>query len=309
MPAGHAAGFRHEALLYSGPTDFVDRVGAFIRDSIDGGERVMVIVHAGKIALLRSALGDIDGVTFADMADIGRNPARIIPAWRDFAREAGAGRLTLRGVGEPVWPGRRSEELVECHRHEALVNLAFADTPGLWLVCPYDVEALDHAVIDETLRNHPLVSRRGLHFQSGAFREDVAAPFDVPLPEPDEPPHEIAFERGGLDAVRAFVSRHAAAAGLERSRTEDLVMAVNEVATNTLRHAGGRGLLRVWRDEAIVCEVRDDGRIVEPLVGRVRPRAEREDGFGLWLVNQTCDLVQIRTLASGSVVRIHMSPR
>jgi len=29
-------------------------------------------------------------------------------------------------------------------------------------------------------------------------------------------------------------------------------------------------------------------------------------GHGLWLVNQLCDLVQMRTFASGSVVRVHL---
>jgi hypothetical protein len=37
-----------------------------------------------------------------------------------------------------------------------------------------------------------------------------------------------------------------------------LVLAVDEVATNSLRHGGGRGTLRIWRDaDAVVCEVRD----------------------------------------------------
>jgi hypothetical protein len=37
--------------------------------------------------------------------------------------------------------------------------------------------------------------------------------------------------------------------------------------------------------------------------------ADREDGFGLWLVNQLCDLVQIRTFAKGTVVRLQMALR
>jgi hypothetical protein len=29
-------------------------------------------------------------------------------------------------------------------------------------------------------------------------------------------------------------------------------------------------------------------------------------GFGVWLANQVCDLVQIRSVAAGTVVRLHM---
>ena len=47
----------------------------------------MVAVAPEKIAALRDALGDdADAVAFADMAELGRNPARIIPAWRDVPR-------------------------------------------------------------------------------------------------------------------------------------------------------------------------------------------------------------------------------
>jgi anti-sigma regulatory factor (Ser/Thr protein kinase) len=55
-----------------------------------------------------------------------------------------------------------------------------------------------------------------------------------------------------------------------------------------------------------LCEVRDRGRIVEPLVGRLPPPLDRHGGRGLWLVNHLCDLVQIRSTEAGSVVRVHM---
>ena len=61
--------------------------------------------------------------------------------------------------------------------------------------------------------------------------------------------------------------------------------------------------------DAVVCEVRDGGHIDAPLVGRERPSLERPGGRGLWLVNQLCDLVQIRSFPTGTVVRLHMRLR
>jgi len=70
---------------------------------------------------------------------------------------------------------------------------------------------------------------------------------------------------------------------------------------------GGGGTLRVWREpDAVVCEVRDRGFIRDPLVGRMAPPIEQYGGRGLWIVNQLCDLVQIRSAPSGTVVRVHM---
>jgi anti-sigma regulatory factor (Ser/Thr protein kinase) len=82
---------------------------------------------------------------------------------------------------------------------------------------------------------------------------------------------------------------------------------VHEVATNSLRHGGGHGSLRTWSETGtLVCEVRDRGHIArQPLVGRVRPVLGQAGGWGLWLSNQLIDLVQLRELADGSVVRLH----
>ncbi|MGH9216885.1 MAG: MEDS domain-containing protein, partial [Acidimicrobiales bacterium] len=78
----HRASFRHEALLYSGETEFVSATSTFIREGLAGGEPVLAVVDANKIELLRSALGDqARGVEFADMAVVGHNPGRILDAW------------------------------------------------------------------------------------------------------------------------------------------------------------------------------------------------------------------------------------
>jgi hypothetical protein len=57
----------------------------------------------------------------------------------------------------------------------------------------------------------------------------------------------------------------------------------------------------------VICEVSDNGRIGQPLVGRQLPADDSVGGRGLWMANQLCDLVQIRTFADGSVVRLHMA--
>jgi anti-sigma regulatory factor (Ser/Thr protein kinase) len=102
------------------------------------------------------------------------------------------------------------------------------------------------------------------------------------------------------------VAREATAAGFAPARAGDVVSAVNEVASNSLRHAGGQGVLRMWRtDDALVCEVSDDGYIDEPLVGRLRPEVDDRGGRGLWMVNQLCELVQLRSSDTGTIVRMH----
>jgi anti-sigma regulatory factor (Ser/Thr protein kinase) len=121
------------------------------------------------------------------------------------------------------------------------------------------------------------------------------------------PAEVLAFELGSLGEVRHLVARAGERARLPEERVGDLVLAVNELASNSTKHGSGRGVLRVWRDrDTLVCEVRDRGRIGDPLVGRQRLDLDRDAGWGLWIVNQVCDLVQVRTGSDGTVVRALM---
>ncbi|MEX1102262.1 MAG: sensor histidine kinase [Actinomycetota bacterium] len=305
--------FRHEALFYTGTDDFVARTGPFIRDGVHADEPVLVVVGAPKIDMLRSDLGpDADDVYFEDMAGVGQNPARIIPAWREFVdRHAGLGRR-LRGIGEPIWAGRSAAELTECARHEALLNLAFADGAALWLACPYDTATLELSVLDEARRNHPFEWDRAGRRPSSTARElaEIARPFDEPLPDPVVTPYGLRFGEADLHDLRAFIHRRAAAAGLDGSRRSDLVLAANEIATNSVRYGGGGGTLTVWEQaDALYCEIQDRGRIDDPLAGRHRPGSESVSGYGIWIANQVCDLVQVRSFETGTVVRLQMRYR
>ena len=301
--------FRHEALLYAGMADFLAGTVPFIRGGLEAGEPVLVVEGAAKVALLKAELGpDADSVLFADMAAVGANPARILPAWRDFVTKHGGAGRRLRGIGEPIWNGRTPVELIECQRHESLLNTAFAAGDPWWLLCPYDTEAMDPSVIDEARRSHPYVTDGQTFHRSDDYRglDACGAPFDVPLPEPGTA-HEVAFQAGGLAGVRGLVGRYASEAGLAPTRIANFVLAVNEVATNSIVHGGGKGTLRIWRDlGALTCEIRDAGHIVNPLIDRERPAPDAGSPRGLWLANQLCDLVQIRTVPSGSAIRLHM---
>ncbi|HKP90763.1 MAG TPA: anti-sigma factor RsbA family regulatory protein [Thermoleophilaceae bacterium] len=298
-------GFEHEALLYAGDDEFVELTSGFVREGLAQGEPVLVMVGARKIGLLREALGaDAGAVRFGDMEEVGCNPARIIPAWRDFADEDAD--RPMRGVGEPIWAGRSSDELVECQTHESLLNLAFADAPAFRLLCPYDASALPPEVIDEARRSHPLVSDGEVRWTSVAYRANTAtAGLEKPLGSPPDDARELGFGLESIGDVRSLVGAEAAAAGLEAERAADLVLAASEAAANSIRHGGGHGTLRIWRGErTLVCDIRDSGRIGDPLAGRVAPVPD--GGRGIWLANHLCDLVQLRTHADGAVARLHM---
>jgi anti-sigma regulatory factor (Ser/Thr protein kinase) len=306
-----ASSFHHEALFYAGDGEFVDRCRDFVLAGLERGEPVLVMVGSRKLELLREALGErARDVHLEDMEVVGRNPARIIPAWARFlAEHAGAGGGGMRGIGEPIWAEREPDELEECQLHESLINLAFAGADSFRLVCPYDTAALPEDVIAEARASHPVVSDEGEPEPCGDYRgiEKVAVKFTEPLPPPPADADELHVTVHDLREARELVRRRACEAGLER-RADDLILAVNEILSNSLNHACEDGTLRIWQeDDGLVCEVRDHGHIVQPLIGRAEPALGQVGGHGIWLVNLVCDLVQVRSSEDGSTVRMKMS--
>ena len=291
MPYGDADGFLRGTLQ-------------FLEQARRDGAPVLAMVSTHKANRLRAALGaDADQVQFVDIENVGRNPARIIPAWSDFA--TAHSNEPIRGIGEPVWPGRTSAELDEAQRHEQLLNLAFADRPGLWLLCPYDEAGLDADTMAGAYASHPYVGGSHNHDSSAPPDNyaDVAFAGSLPAPPANAESFGVTLER--LHHLREIVGERATAFGLDPRRATDLVLAVDEAASNSIRYGGGSGRLAVWRDGAnLVCEVRDRGRLRDPLAGRIRPVAGRPGGRGLWLANQLCDLVQLRSEPDGTTVRM-----
>jgi anti-sigma regulatory factor (Ser/Thr protein kinase) len=301
--------FRHEAFLYEGESQFLDGTAQYVSAGVDAGEPVLVMVLPRKIELLRRELGEAAPVLYADVQEVGANPARLIPAWRAFVKERGGGGRRVRGVAEPIWPGRSADEVVECQRHESLLNIAFADDPCLSLLCLYDSEALAPPIVAEAMRAHPTVIEGGTPRESRSYSgtEEAMAPFGRHLSSPPPHAHHLNFQRETLEDLRRFVGGRAYEAGLSPERGGDLVLAVSELANNSIRFGGGSGVVHMWEEsDALVAEVWDHGRISEPLAGTRQPAPDQDMGRGLWLVNQLCDLMQMRTYEQGSVVRVHM---
>jgi anti-sigma regulatory factor (Ser/Thr protein kinase) len=296
----------HEALFYDGLDEFLEGASAYVREGLDAGESIVVAVPEARLAPLRALFGgSIHGVAFLDMEHVGRNPARIIPAVWD-ALEANRGRR-LRWVGEPVWPGRRRCEAVEGERHEALLNLAFSDAP-ISILCPYDVAGLEPDVLAGAERTHPVICAGGKRRESSHYGDpaEVASALRHPLDPPPPGAHTVKIGRD-LFGLRSFVRKRAAAAGVCGTRLDDLLLAANEAAANVLLHGGGHGTLRLWLDEhGVVCEIADKGGFDDPLAGRRAPEATLPGGRGLWLINQLCDLVELRSAPGGTTLRLHM---
>ncbi|MDO8188906.1 ATP-binding protein [Conexibacter sp. JD483] len=140
----------------------------------------------------------------------------------------------------------------------------------------------------------------------------IAACFDavaLAQPAPAQAVAERPLEPADLRALRRFVAAEATAAGVAQERIADVTVAAHEVAANACMHGGGEAVMRVWAErDCFCCEVSDHGGgMDDPLAGLLAPPVTQPSGRGLWLARQLCDLVQLRTGAAGTTVRLQVA--
>jgi anti-sigma regulatory factor (Ser/Thr protein kinase) len=196
---------------------------------------------------------------------------------------------------------------------DAALNVALAEVAAT-VVCFFPQLPLHLEVTEGARRNHPLLLRDGTLQHNPEHREprEVLADRGAPAPPVLGPPdRRVGFDTWQLGLVRATVATAARAAGCDRDRVDDLVLAVNEIATNAVEHGSGEARLDVWSGPSVrglVCEVHDGGRIADPLPGLRAPHPSDPRGRGLWIARQLCDLLHVWSDPDGTHVRIRALP-
>jgi anti-sigma regulatory factor (Ser/Thr protein kinase) len=299
-----ADGLRHVVLFYRGIPEYRAAVRRLVSGGLSRSEPVLFAAPRAGSILPPWPAASAGRLTVTDVTELGRNPARIIAALRAFCDRQRGGPVRI--VSESIWPGRTPAEVSEATRHEMLVGEALAGVTGT-LVCPYSA-ALPMPALADAACTHPWQLGPDAQVPSPAYREPGAHQQARQPPLPRPPASAEAFEfRSDLRSVRAAAMAVGQRAGLTAARATDLVLAVSELAANTLRHTAAVGVLRAWQTaDEVICQVADTGFIADPLAGLRRPQPDQPGGQGLWLVNQVCDLVQIRTGSDGTVIRLHM---
>lgn len=300
-----ADGLVHEALIYHGDSDLADALAGFLRASAAADEPVLVALPPDKLQRLGECLAEhAPAAEFSDITPMAGNPACLLSVVSDWLGDR-HGRARV--VSEALWPGRSYPETVECLRHDALVNHALADIPGS-ILSAFDGESLDAETLAGAELTHPTVLEHGVRRRSPQYEEPLALLQSDrwPLESRPEPASEHAFT-GSLRELRRAVAHDPLLQALSPERQADFVLAINEAATNAVRHGDERCRAAVWRDATrVVAEIACLSSVEDPLAGRRRPAVDAPGGRGLWLINQLCDLVELRSDEDGTTVRMHM---
>lgn len=308
--------FEHWACVYDHDQQFLDTAVPFLAAGLAAGEPVLAVTSRANLELIGAALqeraGDVD---YAESAFFGRRPPQRVAAfYRYWARHAGdGGRNTrVRILAEPVWAGRSAREVAAWTRMESALNVALAPA-SISMICPYDTRTLDPGIVADALRTHPARIAGSDLSPSAEFTDPaqfVRSCDTGPLAQPPADAAEFGFD-GSLRGLRQFIAGRADAYGVAGDRAEMLILAVSEVGAYLKNQGPGTAAVRAWEQPgAVVCDFRQPGTSIgDPFLGLRPASLEPGAGDGLWLANQICDWMEIRSGAEGCAIQLQVPSR
>jgi len=308
--------FEHWACVYDHDQQFLDTAVPFLAAGLAAGEPVLAVTSRANLELIGAALqeraGDVD---YAESAFFGRRPPQRVAAfYRYWARHAGdGGRNTrVRILAEPVWAGRSAREVAAWTRMESALNVALAPA-SISMICPYDTRTLDPGIVADALRTHPARIAGSDLSPSAEFTDPaqfVRSCDTGPLAQPPVDAAEFGFD-GSLRGLRQFIASRADAYGVAGDRAEMLILAVSEVGAYLKNQGPGTAAVRAWEQPgAVVCDFRQPGTSIDdPFLGLRPASLDPGAGDGLWLANQICDWMEIRSGAEGCAIQLQVPSR
>ncbi len=299
----------HRAAFYKALPDLLDTVSSQARMAVDRGEPMALIVEPAAEHEVRTRFGGAGGLfVLPPPAGVVRGSGQTVATQlaRELRELTGlTGRVNVIMQHEPRLDGTDGTYWAQL---DAALNVALADIP-VTMTCLFP--SLDMLPdVDQSVRaNHPLLIEAGLaltNLECLSPAEVVAAAAPPPLLPLGPAQQRLVFTPWQLHTVRTAVADVAQRVSLDQKRTEDLVIAVNEVATNAVEYGQGDAELLLWASlDGLICEVHNAGRLNDPLPGLQPPHPGDPRGRGIWIARQLCDLLHVWSDAAGTHVRIH----
>lgn len=298
----HAAGF------YGSHAALVAQLEPLAEAARDRGEPLVVGVRPITEEALAHLLGDsVELVALAqpDGTDAGSGQTVASRRARQLRKLTEGGARSVTAITEHIsrFDGPDGSFWTEL---DAAMNVALSELP-VTLTCFFPELPLHQRILDGARRNHEQLLVGGVPRSNPGYQapRDVLA--DQPVAAPDvlgAPDMNLRFGAWQLHELRAQVQQALLDAGCQLDHAEDVVLAVNEVATNAVAHGESEAELYLWTGDELVCEVHDRGILADPLPGLQAPHPSHPKGRGLWIARQLCDMLHIWSDPGGTHVRM-----
>jgi anti-sigma regulatory factor (Ser/Thr protein kinase) len=306
--------FDHAALIIDAEETIDRRLIPVLREHLRTGRPAMLVVSPTTEQVVRDRLG-----AAANALEWGHTDAfyqRLgfaYEAFRRYLRDQHASGRSVHVIAEPDIATDLSapvDRVAAYLSYEAMCNDAFVDF-GCPVTCIWDGRRHPTLVIEgvRSIHDHELTEDgRQANSSFVTARDYLAGRADVAMPEP---PEQVDLDlltstMAELADGRASVERWAATHGFSETATAQVMMAVNEVLTNALKHGVPPVRLRAWHHgTTLVVHVDDRGGRAIPADAGYRPPTPLQASRGMWVTRQFADIVLTRSTEDLTAVRMY----
>jgi anti-sigma regulatory factor (Ser/Thr protein kinase) len=316
-PHSSDGAFVHAALIIDSDESLRNRLMPALRRSLADDVPVTMVVSPDTERLVRADLGERgDRMHWHRPDAFYQRLGFAFEGFRRFLAAHHAAGQRVHVVAEPdvttgIDPAGPVDRAAAYLSYEAACNQVFARY-GCPVTCLWDSRRHPTVIIENvrSLHNHE-ITETGDTLNTGYVppADYLAGRNDIPLPPlPPAPDLDVALSyRDELGPLRAAVQSWAELRSFTPVATDDVVIAVGEVATNGLVHGAPPVRVRGWHTGGTLVIQVDDagGRPLPPTAGYLPPSTRPEDQRGMWLARQLADVITAHTGAGVTSVRLH----
>ena len=304
--------FAHVAALYASDEQLRDLLLPYLDEGLRRGENIFAVVSDNARRVLQDALGDAaDRVQWGGGSVSYDHLGQMFEGFAGYLAQQYRAGVPTRLIGEfdsDSSPDRVSQYL----RYEAMANEVYAPY-GYPVVCLWDQRRYPTGVLAQVRAVHPQLLNTNAPITNAEYRTPVdyltgeqRLPAETP-PDPDLVMHLHSAD--DLGVLRRRLRSWGATCGLDEQDVDDIVIAVDEIATNALEHGQPPARVRGWTDsEALIIQVADQGRTSIPATtGYHRPGTDALRGRGVWIARQLADVLTTHTGPTGTAVTMRFA--
>ncbi|HVT66123.1 MAG TPA: sensor histidine kinase [Trebonia sp.] len=307
--------FLHSALITDSDESVRQLLAPAVRRALSEADQVFMVVSEDTGRLVQEELGAAaDPLRWADTSAFYQRLGFAYEGFRGLLAAAQDGGHAIHVFAEPEVAGQAGDpgavdRTVAYLPYEAMCNETYARYGGE-VTCLWDAQRHSSVIIDSvrSVHSHEVVAggRKPSRGYTGA-REYVAGHDEMPLPLPVRVDWSAGLMTAdGLPPLRQGLRDWARQHGFTSPGVADVMLAVNEVATNGVLHGEPPVAVYAWRHrDTLIVQSDDSGGIpIPPAAGYEPPVPGRYGSRGLWLARQLADVVQTHTAGGRTSVRL-----
>jgi len=308
-PDGPTGQFAHVAVLYDSDEQLRDLLLPYLDEGLRRRENILLVISRAAERVLRDALGDAaDRMQWGSSGLSYDRLGRMFEEFADHLAQQYRAGVPARVIGEPnsdISIDRLSQYL----RYESMANEIYAPY-GYPVMCLWDQRRYPPEVLAHVRTVHPQLLDTSGPIANTEYRMPIDYLTRDEIPPPVAPA-DLDLDVGlvsadDLAALRRRLRAWSVTCGLSDHDTDDIVIAVDEIATNALEHGRPPARVRSWTTpDALFVQVDDHGSTRIPAAtGYHRPPTDTRRGRGIWIARHLTDVLTTHTGPTGTTVTL-----